>query len=66
MSTLALGMRNPERHIYEVDGVRVLFVRTEAGGQWQCEQCRGDCKHIKQAAVWMTLREQRESHRRLK
>jgi hypothetical protein len=59
------AMQSPERHTYKVDGVRVVFVRTEWGGQWACEHGQGDCEPIKQATVWMTLRDQRESHRRL-
>ena len=40
---------------YRVNEVEVTLVRDENGALWECDQCRGQCEHILQAAAWVTL-----------
>ena len=50
---------------YLVNEVEVRFVRDEKGAQWECDQCRGQCEHILQAAAWVTLESWSAGSRRL-
>ena len=54
LSAMLQPMKRTEQR-YLVNEVEVTLVRDERGALWQCEQCRGQCEHILQAAAWLTL-----------
>ena len=41
--------------MYRVSGVEVTLVRDQRGARWECDECRGECEHVLQAAAWVTL-----------
>ena len=57
----------PTEQRYLVDDAEVTLARDELGARWTCASCEGGCKHILQAAAWVTVEswkdgEQEELH----
>ena len=54
------------RQAFEVNGVRVSYIRNGAGEHWECERCKTVCEHIVAAVTWMRTRKAAQFESRTK